>query len=129
MEEDQGSRAESDDESTTDAGQDRHREDRRQGDEGSGSAAWWDFVDVCDSLFTCDVGPHSLRSLSRIYENRMRAEWDHTAALITIIHNTRQGIKASQMITPDKVNPYRIKKRKLGNKLKIADMARGFGAK
>lgn len=80
-------------------------------------------------LLPCDVGPYSLRSLSRMIKVRLGYEWDHTAAVIAIIHNSRMGIKRNQMIDAEKLNPYRQKKKRKRGKIKIADMARGFGVK
>tara|TARA_R110000803_G_scaffold145496_1_gene211315 strand:+ start:670 stop:861 length:192 start_codon:yes stop_codon:yes gene_type:complete len=60
-------------------------------------------------------------------ETRMMINCDHTAAICAAIYNSRMGIKSGQMTTPDKLNPYREKKRKKGGKVKLEDFAKAWG--
>jgi len=62
-------------------------------------------------------------------ELKLQLDWDHTASIIAMMHNSRMGVKRNQMISPESANPYRQKKKKRGGKIRIADMARGFGVK
>lgn len=59
---------------------------------------------------------------------KLQLDWDRTSAVVATILNSRSGVKKSQMVLPDKVNPYRTRK-KSGGKVRLADMARGFGVK
>lgn len=76
-----------------------------------------------------DVGPYSLRSLMRMARLKLQFDWDHTAGIVATILNARQGVKQNQWINPEKINPYRTGPRRKGDKIRIADMARGFGVK
>jgi len=79
-------------------------------------------------LLQIDVGPFSLRELSRMVDLKMKCDWDHTSAIYSIIHNSQMGIKRHQMLTPDKVNPFRRAVRKKNRKVPIIELAKGFGA-
>jgi len=57
----------------------------------------------------------------------LKANWDHTSALMAAIYNSRQGVTKSHWIDPVKLNPYRSKHTKPAGKMTIAQFARGFG--
>lgn len=73
-----------------------------------------------------DAGPYTFRNLVRVVRLKREESWDHTAAIVASILNARTGMKKHQMVNAEKLNPYRTRKR-TGGKIRIADMARGFG--
>ena len=57
----------------------------------------------------------------------LKANWDHTSALMAAIYNSRQGVTKTHWIDPVSLNPYRSRIKKQSGKMTIAQFARGFG--
>lgn len=67
-----------------------------------------------------------MRELVTMLTALRREQADHTAAICATILNSRMGIKQSQCIDPEKLNPYRKRKKKKGERLTIEQFGRAF---